>query len=209
MKGISSIIIILFFCTFGHMASAQKYEPKFTFGLNFGRTFLLGKCTEFQNGLGGGAGFFHFQAGYLLNNEYTIHATLQLTWVGNNALYNTYGHLFPEYTTYYINPSTMLSFYPTINKKIFLDNNQKRYWLNIFGGVGVEMNQTFYDRSYFSKPNSFESVTNRGDSHFSPVFVLGGSYERFVYKGLFIKVLFDYQLSNFGTEDILFEYVDI
>lgn len=207
MKGISQLVFTLLFITFGQAVFAQKYEPKLTFGLNFGRTFPLGKFVDFQDGLGGSGRFLHFQAGYLLNNGYTIHATLQLTVVGNRTINNRYGHLFPDYTMYYNNASTMLSFYPTINKKIFLDNDFKKQWLNVYVGVGVEMNQTFLDRSYFSKPNSFESVYIKGDLHFSPVFVLGGSYERFVYKGLFIKALLDYQLSNFGTEDILFEYV--
>lgn len=79
--------------------------------------------------------------------------------------------------------------------------------MNVYIGAGIEMNNTFFDGSFFSKPNSNESIFNYGDRNFSPVFVLGGSYERFVYKGLFIKVLLDYQISNFGTEDILFEYV--
>lgn len=205
MKGINSIFFVLLFISLGQSLSGQIYEPKLTFGLNFGRTFPMGKFADFQDGLGGSGRFFHFQAGYLLNNEYTIHATFQLNGVGNRTLNNRYGHLFPEYTMYYNNASTMLSFYPTINKKIFLDNDYKKHWLNVFVGVGVEMNYTFFDRSSFSKPNSNESVIIFSDRNFSPVFVLGGSYERFVYKGLFIKVLFDYHLSNFGTEDILFE----
>ncbi len=207
MKGIKPIFFVFLFISIGQSLSAQKYEPKLTFGLNFGRTFPIGKFADFQDGLGGSGRFFHFQAGYLLNNEYTIHATLQLNGVGNRTLNNRYGHLFPEYTMYYNNASTMLSFYPTINKKIFLGNDYKKHWLNVFVGVGAEMNQTFLDRSSFSKPNSYESVVITGDLHFSPVFVFGGSYERFVYKGLFIKALLDYHLSNFGTEDILFEYV--
>jgi len=207
MKGIYSIVITLIFIIFGQTATAQQYEPKLTFGLNFGRTFPLGKFSNFQDGLGGSGRFFHFQAGYLLNNNYTICATLQFNGVGNRTINNRYGHLFPEYPFFLNRPSTMLSFYPTISRKIFLKNDQKKHWLNIFAGVGVEMNQTFFDRSSFSKPNSFETVYIAGDLHFSPVFVIGGSYERFVYKGLFIKALFDYQLSNFGTEDILFEYV--
>ena len=207
MKGIISILFILLFISLGQTLSSQQYEPKLTLGLNFGRTFPLGKFADFQDGLGGRKGIFQFQAGYTLNNDYTIHTTLQLTGVANNTIKQRYGQLFPEYTSYYNSGSIMLSFYPTINKKIFFDNHQKIHWLNVFVGIGVEMNQSFYDRSSFSIPNSFKSVYIDSDLHFSPVFVLGGSYERFVYKGLFIKALLDYQLSNFGTEDILFEYV--
>nr|HMU04428.1 hypothetical protein [Saprospiraceae bacterium] len=207
MKGIKSTFFVLLFISIGQALSSQQYEPKLTFGLNFGRTFPMGKFADFQDGLGGRGRFLHFQAGYLLNKEYTINATLQLTGVGNRTINNRYGRLFPDFTIYYNRASTMLSFYPSINKKIFLDHDTKKHWLNAFFGIGVEMNQSFLDRSYFSKPNSYESVYIDGDLHFSPVFVLGGSYERFVYKGLFIKVLLDYQISNFGTEDILFEYV--
>lgn len=207
MKGINSIFFVLLFISLGQSLSGQIYEPKLTFGLNFGRTFPMGKFADFQDGLGGGAGFFQFQAGYLLNNAYTIHTTFQISAVGNRTINNRYGYLFPKYTMYYHKSSVALSFYPTLNKKIFLDKDHNKHWLNIFFGVGVEMNQTFFDGSNFFKPNSNEFVVIFSDSHYSPVFVLGGSYERFVYKGLFIKALLDYHLSNFGTEDILFEYV--
>jgi hypothetical protein len=206
MKGINSIFFVLLFISLGQSLSGQIYEPKLTFGLNFGRTFPIGKFADFQDGLGGSGGFLHFQAGYLLNNAYTIHTTLQMSVIANRTLYKRYGDLFPFHNMYYNKPSTMLSFYPTINRKIFLDSDFTKHWLNVYLGVGIEMNHTFLDGSYFSKPKTNESIFNYGDRNFSPVFVFGGSYERFVYKGLFIKVLLDYQLSNFGTEDILFEY---
>lgn len=103
MKGIKSTFFVLLFISMGQTLSSQQYEPKLTFGLNFGRTFPMGKFADFQDGLGGSGGFLHFQAGYLLNNEYTIRATLQMSVVANRTFYYRYGFLFPDYPMYYSN----------------------------------------------------------------------------------------------------------
>lgn len=189
--------------------SAQQDKHKLSLGINFGRTFPIGKFADFQNGLGNGGRYLHFQIGYLINNDFTIQNTLQFSFVDNRTINDRLGYLFPDYPIFYNAPFTALSFYPTLNKKIFFDKAKKKHWLSIFAGAGIEMNQTFYDRTNISNQNSTPTAYINGDQHFSAVFVVGGSYERSVYKGLFFKVLLDYQVSNFGTEDIVISYIDL